>query len=452
MVKRLPIDKDLAVGLLARAKAKGASQGDVSVVEHEGLRVRARLGKVEAVSQAHETRLGLRLFFGRSSAATATSDMSRASLDRLLDETCGMARVTAKDEFAGLPEAVDLAAEVPDLELLDNEAQDVSVERGIELAQLAEESAMQYDRRITNSEGAEFGNSFNRIIHVNSEGFAGEYATSTFRLSVSPVATTNGSMERDHWYTAARRHDALDSPETVGREAGRRVIRRLGARKVRTREIPVVFDAAIAGSLVRHVAQAVSGYALYQRASFLCDRLGQRVASELVNIVDDGTILQALGSRPFDGDGVGVRRKEVITAGVLETYLLDTYSARKLGGKSTGNAVRGAGQASGVSPMNFYLLPGEHSLGDIVASVEDGFLVTELMGFGVNLVTGDYSRGAAGIWIEKGELTYPVAELTIAGNLTEMLNQIEMVGNDLRPQSPIAAPAVKISRMTVAGN
>ena len=340
---------------------------------------------------------------------------------------------------------------MPELDLLDEEARGLPVEQGIDAARVAEEHALQYDARITNSEGAEFGNSFNRVIHANSEGFAGEYATSAFHLSVAPVATSNGSMERAHWFSAARRHDALDAPEAVGREAGRRVIRRLGARKVRTREVPVVYDAAIAGTLVRHLGQAVSGYALYQRASFLCDRLGQRVASDLVRIVDDGTIPAALGSRPFDSEGVGVRPKDVVGAGVLKSYLLDAYSARKLGAKSTGNASRGVGQASGVSPMNLYLIPGEDSPGDIVGSVEDGFYVTELMGFGVNLVTGDYSRGASGLWIEKGELAYPVAELTIAGNLNDMLNQVEMVGNDLRPQSPVAAPTVKISRMTVAG-
>ncbi len=450
-MERLTPDRELAAGLLARAKEKGASQGDVTVVEHEGVGVKVRLGKVETVSQAHETRLGLRLFFGRSSAATSTSDLSRASLDRLLDQTCAMAQATAKDEFGGLPEPGELAAEVPELDLLDEEARGLPVEQGIDAARVAEEHALQYDARITNSEGAEFGNSFNRVIHANSEGFAGEYATSAFHLSVAPVATSNGSMERAHWFSAARRHDALDAPEAVGREAGRRVIRRLGARKVRTREVPVVFDAAIAGTLVRHLAQAVSGYALYQRASFLCDRLGQRVASDLVRIVDDGTIPAALGSRPFDSEGVGVRPKDVVGAGVLKSYLLDAYSARKLGAKSTGNASRGVGRASGVSPMNLYLIPGEDSPGDIVGSVEDGFYVTELMGFGVNLVTGDYSRGASGLWIEKGELAYPVAELTIAGNLNDMLNQVEMVGNDLRPQSPVAAPTVKISRMTVAG-
>lgn len=450
-MERLPMDRELAAGLLARAREKGASQGDVTAVEHEGVQVKVRLGKVETVSQAHETRLGLRLFFGRSSAATSTSDLSRASLDRLLDETCAMARATAKDEFGGLPEPGELAVEVPDLELLDEDSRGMPVERGIDTARLAEEHALQYDARITNSEGAEFGNSFNRIIHANSEGFSGEYANSAFHLSVAPVAASDGSMERDHWYSAARRRDGLDSPEAVGRESGRRVIRRLGARKVRTREVPVVFDASIAGTLVRHVGQAVSGYALYQRASFLCGQLGQRVASDLVHIVDDGTIPSALGSRPFDSEGVGVRRKDIVEAGVLQSYLLDAYSARKVGGKSTGNATRGVGQASGVAPMNLYLTPGEHSLGDIIGSVEDGFYVTELMGFGVNLVTGDYSRGAAGVWIEKGELAYPVAELTIAGNLNDMLNQIEMVGNNLRPQTPVAAPTVKISRMTVAG-
>ena len=450
-MERLPVDLELAAGLLARAKEKGASQGDVTLVEREGVRVSVRLGKVETVSQAHETRLGLRLFFGKSSAATSTSDISRNSLDRLLDETCAMARATAKDEFGGLPEPGELAAEVPDLDLVDEDAREMPVEDGIDAARRAEAGALEHDARITNSEGAEFGNSFNRIIHANSEGFAGEYATSAFHLSVAPVATSNGSMERDHWFSAARRLEGLDSAEAVGREAGRRVVRRLGARKVRTREVPVVFDASVAGTLVRHLAQAVSGYALYQRASFLCDRVGQSVASGLVHIVDDGTLPRALGSRPFDGEGVSVRRKHVVEAGVLKSYLLDAYSARKLGGKSTGNAARSPGQASGVAPMNLHLIPGGHSPEDIVGSVENGFYVTELMGFGVNLVTGDYSRGAAGVWIEKGELAYPVSELTIAGNLNDMLNQIEMVGNDLRAQSPVAAPTVKVSRMTVAG-
>ena len=362
-----------------------------------------------------------------------------------------MARATASDEFGGLPEAGEMAAEVPDLDLLDHDSRGLPIEDGIDAARAAEEHALQYDPRVTNSEGAEFASSFNRVIHANSQGFAGEYATSSFHLSLAPVATSNGSMERDHWYTAARRRDALDSPEEVGREAGRRVVRRLGARKVRSREVPVVFDASIAGTLVRHVAQAISGYALYQRASFLCDRLGERVASDLVHIVDDGTIPRALGSRPFDAEGVGVRRKEVVEAGVLRSYLLDAYSARKLGGKSTGNAARGVGQPSAVAPMNLYLVPGEHSPEEIIASVEDGFYVTELMGFGFNAVTGNYSRGAAGLWIENGELAYPVSELTIAGNLNDMLSRIEMVGNDLRPQSPVAAPTVKVARMTVAG-
>ena len=451
-MERLPADRELAAELLARAKEKGASQGDVTLVEREGVGVKVRLGKVETVSQAHETRLGLRLFFGKSSAATSTSDISRASLDRLLEDTCAMARATAKDDFGGLPEPGELATEVPDLDLLDQGSRDMPVERGIDAARRAEAGALEYDARITNSEGAEFGNSFNRVIHADSQGFSGEYATSAFRLSVAPVAASNGSMERDHWFSAARRLEGLDSAEAVGREAGRRVIRRLGARKVRTREVPVVFDASIAGTLVRHVGQAVSGYALYQRASFLCDRVGQSVASGLVHIVDDGTLPRALGSRPFDGEGVGVRRKHVVEAGILNSYLLDAYSARKLGARSTGNAVRGAGQAPGVSPMNLYLVPGEHGPEDIIGSVEDGFYVTELMGFGVNLVTGDYSRGAAGVWIEKGELAYPVSELTIAGNLNDMLNQVEMVGNDLRAQSPVAAPTVKVARMTVAGD
>ena len=324
---------------------------------------------------------------------------------------------------------------MPELDLLDEGARGLPVERGIDAARVAEEHALQYDPRITNSEGAEFGNSFNRVIHANSEGFAGEYATSTFHLSVAPVAASNGSMERAHWFSAARRHDALDAPEAVGREAGRRVIRRLGARKVRTREVPVVFDAAIAGTLVRQVGQAVSGYALYQRASFLCDRLGQRVASDLVRIVDDGTIPSALGSRPFDSEGVGVRRKDVVEAGVLRSYLLDAYSARKLGGKPPATRPGAWSSLRGLA-MNPTSSPASNGPEDNHGRWRRS-IVTEPWGFGVNLVTGDYSRGASGSGSRRAT-GLSVARVDHPGTSTN-LNQPAW-WQRTRPQSAVAPP------------
>ncbi len=325
------------------------------------------------------------------------------------------------------------------------------MEEKTRIALAAEKAALGFDARITNSEGSEFSSHIGRVLYANSHGFAGEYRGSTYGLSVVPVAASNGSMQRDFWYSSQRKLNRLEAPEKVGRRAAERAVRRLGARKVKTCECPVVFDPEIAATLLRQLSSAISGYALYKGASFLMGKLGEKIASDVVTVVDDGTIPGALGSRPFDGEGLPTRSNTIVERGVLKSYLLDTYSGRKLGLPSTGNASRGVGDAPGVGPTNFFLVAGAHTPEDIVASVEDGFYVTELIGFGVNLVTGDYSRGAAGIWIEKGKLAYPVEEVTIAGNLKEMYGNIEMIGNDLELRGRIASPTLKISRMTVAG-
>ena len=452
MMERLELSQDLARDILHQAKAKGASQGDLLMVESDSFFVTVRLGEIEKISQAQEKRLGLRLFFGASSATASTSDISKGSIERLVDETCAMARLTAQDDYSGLPAPEECARTFLDLDLLDDSGRSLSVEERSRLALETEKTALDYDRRITNSEGAEFSNQAGRVIYANSHGFSGEYQGSTYGLSVVPVAALNGMMQRDYWYSSQRKFSRLESPESIGRKAAARVLRRLGARKIKTREVPVVFEPEIAATLLRHLSGALSGYSLYKGASFLIGKLGDKIASELITVVDDGTIPAALGSKPFDGEGLPTGRKTVVEKGVLQSYLLDTYSGRKLGYPSTGNAARSVGEPPGVAPTNFYLSPGSYSPEKIIASVEEGFYVTELIGFGVNLVTGDYSRGAAGIWIEKGELTYPVEEVTIAGNLKEILLNIEMVGNDLEMRDRICAPTVKISRMTVAGD
>ena len=451
-MERLELSQELARDILHQAKAKGASQGDLLMVESDSFFVTVRLGEIEKISQAQEKRLGLRLFFGASSATASTSDISKGSIERLVDETCAMARLTAQDDYSGLPAPEECARTFLDLDLLDDSGRSLSVEERSRLALETEKTALDYDRRITNSEGAEFSNQAGRVIYANSHGFSGEYQGSTYGLSVVPVAALDGMMQRDYWYSSQRKFSRLESPESVGRKAAARVLRRLGARKIKTREVPVVFEPEIAATLLRHLSGALSGYSLYKGASFLVGKLGDKIASELITVVDDGTIPAALGSKPFDGEGLPTGRKTVVEKGVLQSYLLDTYSGRKLGYPSTGNAARSVGEPPGVAPTNFYLSPGSYSPEKIIASVEEGFYVTELIGFGVNLVTGDYSRGAAGIWIEKGELTYPVEEVTIAGNLKEILLNIEMVGNDLEMRDRICAPTVKISRMTVAGD
>jgi PmbA protein len=320
------------------------------------------------------------------------------------------------------------------------------------MALAAEKAALAYDPRITNSEGGEFSNQFGRVIYISSHGFSGEYEGSTFGHSVAPVAAQNGSMQRDYWYSSNRKFSKLESPKKVGEKAAQRVLRRLGARKVKTCEVPIVFDPEIAASLLRNLSSAISGYSLYKGASFLLDKLGTQIASEFVTVIDNGTIPAGLGSRPFDAEGLPTTKKIIVERGRLQSYLLDTYSGRKLGMGSTGNASRSVGEPPGVAPSNFYLAPGTHSADEIIRSVKQGFYVTELIGFGVNMVTGDYSRGACGLWIEDGELSYPVEEVTIAGNLKEMFQNIEMVGADLEMRGRIAAPTIKISQMTVAGN
>jgi PmbA protein len=452
-MQRYELSPDLARDILAKAKAKGASQGDVVMAESQSFFVTVRMGEVEKISQSGEKRLGLRLFFGNSSASASTSDISSQAIERLVDDTALMARATAQDPHSGLPDARELARDIPaDLDLLDQTARSISVEEKIQLAIDTEKSALAFDERITNSEGAEFSNGFGRVIYASSHGFSGEYEGSNFGQSVAPVAKSDGSMQRDYWYSSNRKFSLLESPRTIGEKAARRVLRRLGASKVKTCEAPIVFDQEMAASLLRNLSSAISGYALYKGASFLTGQLGAQIGSSLLTVIDDATIPGALGSKPFDGEGLPTRKKVVVEGGVLRSYLLDTYSGRKLGLPSTGNASRSVGEPPGVSPANFYLTPGKYSPEEIIRSVKQGFYVTELIGFGVNMVTGDYSRGAAGVWIENGELTHAVEEVTIAGNLKEMFQNIEMVGNDLEMRGRISSPTVKISQMTVAGN
>jgi PmbA protein len=451
-MERLELNQELASDILEQSKRKGATQGDLVMAESDSSFVAVRLGEIDKVSQAQEKRLGLRLFFGASSASASTSDISKSAIERLVDDTCALARATAQDTYSGLPAPDDLARTIPDLDLLDDRGRSLSIEEKSRVALDAEKAALDFDSRITNSEGGEFSAGISRVLYANSHGFCGEYRGSLYGVSVAPVASSNGSMQRDYWYSSQRKFSSLESPIAVGRRAAERALRRLGARKAKTCECPVVFDPEIAATLLRQLSSAISGYSLYKGASFLMGKLGEKIASDLVTVVDDGTIRGALGSRPFDGEGLATRKKTIVERGVLRSYLLDTYSGKKLGLPSTANAARSVGDAPGVGPMNFFLLPGTHTPEEIVASVEDGLYVTELIGFGVNLVTGDYSRGAVGLWIEKGKLAYPVEEITIAGNLKEMFANIEMIGNDLELRGRIAAPTLKISRMTVAGN
>ena len=442
----------LAMDLLAKAKRGGATEADIIIADGETFSVQVRLGAVDRLTKAREKHLGLRVFVGKRSASTSTSDFSADSLDRLVTETCTLAKAVVEDQVSGLPAADQMAGEKPDLDLYDSTR--LNTEQQIELAKRVEAAAMSTDERVTNSEGGDFDSSSGRVVLGNSHGFLGEYQSSSFSMSVSPVATDpeTGAMQRDSWYDVQRKFVKLDSPEAVGLEAARRTIRKLGAKKVATQRVPVIFDAEAAGSLMGNLCSAVSGYSLYKGASFLAGQLDKPLAPEYVTVYDDGRVVGGLGSRPFDGEGLPTRRTTVVERGVLKSYLLDTYSGRKLGLASTGNASRSVGENPSVGPTNFYLASGTKTAQDIIKSVKQGLYVTDLIGFGINMVTGDYSRGAAGFWIEGGELVYPVEEITIAGNLKDIFAGIEMIGNDLVFRGRIASPTVKIAEMMVAGN
>jgi len=436
--------------LLNRAKARGATETDAFLVTEQYAAVQVRLGEPEAVTHAREHRLSLRVFVGKAAASASTSDLSAGSLERLVDEATSLARVTAEDPLTGLPDPAELVTVVPDLDLSDPEGHRISVEEKLALVARAEAAALEADPRITNSEGAEFFERQAEYAYATSHGFTGAYRTSSFSLTVSPVATAGSEMQRESWYSLARKRQRLDPPEEVGRIAARRALRRLGARQVKTVEAPVIFEPETAASLVRAIAAAAAGPALYRGASFLLNRLGKRIASSVVSIIDDGTLPAGLGSRPFDGEGLLTRRTVLVHEGVLESYLLDTYSGRKLSFPSTHHAARD-GNGVTVATTNLYMAPGTASPEELIASVKSGLYVTELIGFGVDMVTGDYSRGAVGLWIKDGQLADPVEEVTVAGNLLEMFQTIDGVGNDLVLRSRTSAPTVRVARMVVAG-
>ena len=443
---------ELAATVLKRAKDLGATEADLLVAEGDSVSVQVRMSEVDRLSKAREKVLGIRVFFGKRSASSSTSDFSKASLDRLVSDTCSLARAVVEDETSGLPAPDQMVVDIPDMDMKDD--RQLAVDEEIDLAKRTEQSAFSADPRITNSEGAECSAGYGSILLANSHGFVGSYASSSYSLSVSPIAldSQNGGMQRDYWYSAKRKFHELDSPESIGQEAARRTVRRLGSRTITTQEVPVIFDPETAKGLLGHISSAVSGYSLYKGASFLLGQLGKSIASELVTVIDDGRLAGGLGSRPFDGEGLATRKTLVIDRGMLSSYLLDTYSGRKLGMASTGNASRSVGENPTVGATNLFLSPGSYSPDEILKSMKRGLYVTDLIGFGVNLVTGDYSRGAAGFWVENGELTHPVEEVTIAGNLQQILKDIEMVGNDLEFRGRVASPTVKIRKMMVAGH
>jgi PmbA protein len=405
---------------------------------------------VETLTDAGSRGLGLRVFVGRRTANVHTSDLSGPALGALVAQAVELARATGEDDAAGLPDECP-PLDPLDLDLFDPALAALPTEDRIALARRAEEAAAAAPG-ITNSFGASYGSGETLLVLANTRGFSGSYRRTSASLSTVPVAEREGAMERDQWYTAASFLADLEAPEDVGRKAAERTLRRLGARKMPTCEVPVVFDPETAQELLGALFDAVSGDAIFRDSSFLKDRLGEQVASPLITLVDDGRRRRGLGARPFDGEGLATRRNVPVENGVLRYYLCDAYSARKLGTRPTASARRGLGGDPGVGSMDLCFAPGNTAPEEIVAGVERGLLVTDLMGFGVDLVSGDYSQGAFGYWIEKGRVTHPVHEVTIAGNLAQMLLDVDAVGNDLVFRGSSAAPTLRIARMTVSGS
>jgi PmbA protein len=448
--------KDLAQEVVSLALQAGASDAEVVVREGDEFSTVVRMGQVETLKESGSRGIGLRVFAGTEgelrTASTSTSDLSAAGLRHLVSGAIDLARVTSQDPFAGLPDSAAFGQLSGDLDLYYDDIYSLPTVGRIEYARRAEGAALAADTRIQNSDGGSFDAATGRKILANSRGFVGEYRRSYCSLSVVPIAqTAEGGMQRDYWYSNARTLARLETPESIGAEAARRTLRRLNPRRVPTQRVPVVFAPEIARSIVGHVFEAANGDSIYRGASFWTNQLGEKVAAAEVTVVDDGTMCGGFGTAPFDGEGLPTRRTVIIEKGVLKNYLLNTYTARKLDMQSTGNASRGLAGNPGIAPGNLFMANGTISLGELFGSIRTGFYVTQLMGFGVNMVTGDYSRGASGLWIENGQLTYAVEEVTIAGNLKEMLNNISALADDLEFRGSVASPTLRIDGMTIAG-
>ena len=441
---------------------------DVLVYEGDEFSTRVRLGQVETLKESGSRAVGLRVFIDHRTASTSSSDFAPESIERLVDGAVTLARITSEDPFAGLPDASAFGQHDPATQQLyfDDVNQQPPSTR-IEIARAVEAAAMAYDTRIQNSGGGDFDTATSHKIMMNSRGFTGEYRRSYCSFSAQPIAhDQNGNMQRNYWYSSARTTRLLEDPVAIGQEAARRTLRRLGAKRVKTQQAPVVFSPEIARSIIGNIFDAANGDAIYRHATFFADMLGERVAGENVTVIDDGTLVfdhqdskdasgirtGGFGTSPFDGEGLPTRRTVVVERGILKNYVMNTYTARKLGLASTGNASRSLASNPGIGAGNFFLEPGTLTPEEIIAAVPSGLYVTETMGFGVNLVTGDYSQGAAGLWIENGELTHPVEEITIAGNLKDMYRNISAIANDLTFRSAAAAPTLRIDGMMIAGS
>ncbi len=430
----------IAADVLGHAARLGASGAETEVTEGIGQTVTVRRGEVETIEYNRDKGVGVTVYLGQRRGHASTSDFSPEALLQAVEAALAIARYTASDDCAGLADRDLLAAECPDLDL--HHPWQLPVEQAIELAQTCEAAAFAVDPRLSNSEGASVATHQHQFVYANSNGFAGGYPSSRHSIYCAMIGDSDGGMQRDDWYAVARDWRDLEEPEAVGRRAGQRCAARLGARRIATTQVPVLFEAPIAGSLIGHFVSAVSGGSLYRKSSFLLDSVGKPVFAPSVRLHERPFLKKGLGSAAFDDEGVATRERDVVHDGVVSGYFLGSYSARKLGLRSTGNAG---------GSHNLLLDSTGEDFKALLAKVGTGLLVTELLGHGVNNVTGDYSRGAAGFWVEQGEIAWPVQEITIAGNLKDMFRDIVAIGNDVIVRGARQCGSILVNRMTVAG-
>ncbi len=427
--------------ILKQATELGASSAEAAVSSLGGFSVTVRKGEVETIEYNRDKGLGVTVYFGQRKGSASTTDFKPSAIKTTVQAACDIARYTSSDEFAGLADASCLATEIPELELY--QPWSVTPEQAVEMAVQCEEAGFALDKRLTNSEGAYVSTHSGQRVYGNSLGFMGGYASSRHSLGCTLIASDNDEMQRDHWYSMSRNPDRLEDVQSIGRKAGERTVQRLNARKLSTCKVPVIFSADVAKGLMGHLIRAVSGGALYRESSFLLDSIGKPIFADFISMDERPHILQGLGSAPFDSEGVATRPRHLVEAGILQGYILDSYAARHLGMQTTGNA-------GGVH--NLHVNSTGQSLNDLIKDMDRGLLITEVMGQGVNIVTGDYSRGASGFWVEHGEIQYPVEEITLAGKLNDMFRHVQAVGSDVDQRGNLVTGSWLMDAMMVAGN
>ncbi len=443
----------IAEQLVERAKAAGATQADAVAMRTTNSDATVRLGELEKLIKATSLGAGVRVIVDGRQAVASTSDISDGALDETVATVMELAGLAQPDEFAGLADPADQVRTPDALGLYDENIETLTMQERIDRALACEQAALDADERITNSDGATFGSRISEVALADTNGFGASYVGTSASLSVEIMAAEeDGRLKNDQWYTAERQLHRMEDPAAIGREAAARALRQLGAAKHETTQVPVVWEPRLVAGFAGILARAANGEEYFQRSTFLADLVGEQVASELFTLTDDPTLPSRLGSRPFDGEGIGTRRNTLFEAGTFRGFLFDTYNARRTAERSTGSATRSISSLPAIGTGNLLVEPGSTPPEEIIASVKDGLYMTTAMGFGINLVTGDFSRGAAGIWIRDGQLAEPVTEINVSGSLPDMLRSIDAVGDDLQWFGGTAVPTIRMSQLTISGS